>query len=96
MPSRGRILPIARYSLVICRNNAGKFLCVQERNKKWWIPGGGVNPNETHEDAARREVQEETGIKVALKGILTLDHMEFGGRNNVNGIRVIYYAEPID
>lgn len=75
MSSQTLLLPIARYSLVICRNSAGKFLCTRELDNCWWIPGGGVNINETHEDAARRETLEETGIKVVLKGILTIDQM---------------------
>lgn len=90
------LLPIARYSLVICRNRQNKYLCVKERNDKWWIPGGGVNPRETHYEAALREVLEETGVKVNLKGIITFDQLNFGGKNNISGYRVIYYAEPAD
>ncbi|MBI2766203.1 MAG: NUDIX domain-containing protein [Chloroflexi bacterium] len=33
------------------------------RERVWWItPGGGVNPGESHEDGALRELWEETGI----------------------------------
>lgn len=35
---------------------------------KWLPPGGKVDPNEIPEDAAVREVFEETGIKVKLVG----------------------------
>ncbi len=33
----------------------------------WWVaPGGGLEPGESFEDAARREVEEETGLVVEL------------------------------
>lgn len=34
---------------------------------RWWLaPGGGVEPGESFEAAARREVEEETGLVVEL------------------------------
>lgn len=50
--------------------NEGKFL-LGKRNKKnyfgyWIIPGGGVRWGETIQQAAIREIKEETGIDIEL------------------------------
>src|SRR5262245_37312361 len=34
---------------------------------QWWVtPGGGLQPGESFEQAARRELQEETGIRAEI------------------------------
>lgn len=46
-----------------------KILLVKHKEfKKWVQPGGHMEYNETPEEAAKREVYEETGIKVDLQG----------------------------
>ncbi len=52
--------------------------------RSWWAaPGGGLEDDETHEDAARREVAEETGFELEEPGpwVWTREHVfRFEGR----------------
>lgn len=46
-----------------------KFLFIKHKKLlKWLLPGGHIDPNENPEDAAIREVKEETGLDVKLVG----------------------------
>lgn len=55
-----------------------KFLLVQESKKKcykkWNIPAGHLDPNESIFEGAKREVFEETNCKVELTGVLEISN----------------------
>ena len=58
---------------VVCRE--GKIL-LQRRsdNAAWGLPGGILELDETYEEAAVREVREETGLTVRLTALLGIYH----------------------
>lgn len=61
---------------VIIERKDGKMLFQLRDNKKsipnpnkWWIFGGGINPNETPIDAAVRELKEEINLHIEKKDL---------------------------
>lgn len=88
-------IPTYRFALVICQHPTTKdFLMVHEKQDRgWWIPGGGVEQEESFEQAAIRETLEEAGINIRLEGIL---RVEFSNEDDYARMRVIYFAVPIE
>jgi ADP-ribose pyrophosphatase YjhB (NUDIX family) len=61
--------PFACVAVVI--RDGGKILMVERRDGNGLgLPGGHVKQNETIEQAARREVHEETGLTLEITGII--------------------------
>jgi|GEM_PF-4712454 len=81
---------------VVCKvaifSNGG--LCMGKRNDngKWTLPGGHADPGETPVEAALREVEEETGIKLDPDQLSPMDSklitMDDGSTLKVYGFRV--------
>jgi 8-oxo-dGTP diphosphatase len=64
-PARFRIA----VSAVIC--DRGKVLLAHRRDIDWWnLPGGGMEPGETVDEALVREVFEETGLEVKIERLV--------------------------
>lgn len=89
-------IPSWYFALVVVRWGK-RFLLVQERkhgSSTWCLPGGRVEPGETLVQAARREIQAETGIRILLEGILRIEHtpMSIGTAR----VRVIFVGRPQD
>jgi len=70
--------PLPHIGDVVCAiiERDGSFLVTQRAlgrslALKWEFPGGKVEEGESHAEALRRELQEELGVGVAIKGTLT-------------------------
>lgn len=61
-----RIIPQKDRVRVIVYRDDGDILLVKNRfsRQEWALPGGGVNRNESYEQAAVREILEEIGLRV--------------------------------
>ncbi len=75
----------------------GKFLLIKRAEQEdakhfgyWESPGGKVENNESFEDAAFREVKQETGLDVKLKKKIK----EIKEDNEIKA--VVYLAEPLN
>ncbi|MBN1814821.1 MAG: NUDIX domain-containing protein [Anaerolineae bacterium] len=65
VPQEELVFRPAVYGIIV---NDGKILLVNLRSTdKFCLPGGGVELGEKINDALRREVKEETGIRVAIE-----------------------------
>lgn len=75
------------YSL-ITNNSKTKVLMVKNVGSSWSLPGGAVEEDETLEQAAVREVKEETGLDVKVFGIVAINECKFKKSQN----HVIFYV----
>ncbi|MBD3218765.1 MAG: NUDIX domain-containing protein [candidate division Zixibacteria bacterium] len=76
----------------------GKIILIKRKNdpyKDYWaLPGGMVEEDETVEEAAVREAEEETGVKIELKKLVGVySDPDRDPRGRV--MSVTYLAEPL-
>lgn len=80
-----------RITAIVLRND--RILLVEQNvddKRGWSLPGGGLDEGETLEVGIRRELQEETGIKVQVKELLYLcDYI----RNDKHVVHITFLAE---
>lgn len=88
-------IPTWYFALVVVRLGH-RFLIVQERKhgQLWYLPAGRVEPGETLVAAAVRETLEESGVPVAVEGIIRIEHTP--RPDGTARCRVFFLARPID
>ena len=77
-------IPI-KYAVIVARYRGKWILCRHKERTTWEIPGGHLEINETPDQAARRELWEETGtVKAELHPICIYSVQDCG---------MLYFAE---
>ena len=67
-------------------------------NNRWGLIGGLLEMNETYEEAALREIREETGLEVSLDGFLGIFHnhdMVWANGDRAHVITAMYTARIV-
>lgn len=80
----------------------GRVLLLKRKNPpnagKWALPGGLVELGETVQEAAVREIREETGLSVVVERLLDVQtdlHIDENSRIEYHYVLVDYLAKPV-
>lgn len=78
------------YSVIAAKYGDGWLYVRHHKRKTWEIPGGHIEKDETADEAARRELMEETGaVDFSLERVSTYSVMI----NGETGFGRLYFAE---
>ncbi len=83
-------IPLVAAAGGVVTNDKGKVLFIY-RNDKWDLPKGKLDPGETIEECAIREVEEETGVRgLEIENFLKTTYHIFK-RNNIYKLKEVHW-----
>ncbi|MGA9347433.1 MAG: NUDIX hydrolase, partial [Anaerolineae bacterium] len=93
---RDDLLPDWEGVAVLCRSADGQSLLMvlqgrSDEESSWAVPGGSIEPGETPEQAAIREVKEETGLDIRI----VRPYAVVRGVNDYGSYRVHYFQADV-
>jgi 8-oxo-dGTP diphosphatase len=85
---------------VVCVQDDALLLVRFSGSERWTLPGGGLDHGERPEDAAVREVDEETGLQIVLGAVLGVDSTRWdrasdGSPIDMHALRILYTGEVV-
>ncbi|WP_214857793.1 NUDIX domain-containing protein [Exiguobacterium sp. s191] len=66
---------------VMFNRQLDKIAIIQKNDGKYFLPGGGIDAHETHEDCLKREVLEETGLDIEISAFIGRANRYFYSHN---------------
>lgn len=98
MPTDRKRQRIAAYGVI--RDDAGRLLLARASpaltlRGRWFLPGGGVQHGESPPDSLRREIEEESGLRVELGPLLDVlsDVRTIPDGTSLHTVRLVYRVE---
>ncbi|XP_074641598.1 uncharacterized protein LOC141899287 isoform X2 [Tubulanus polymorphus] len=84
-------------SVLIPREEDGKYLLVKQSALGWWLPTGTVQNNESFKSAALRIAAEVAGTRISLQGVLRVQLHRLPSGDNLSNTytQITYLTHPL-
>lgn len=85
---------------VLIRNERGELLLRQKKDGSWGLPGGLMELGESAEETGRREVREETGLRLGELKLYSVisgadQHIRLPNGDEFYGVTILFSAEEV-